>query len=578
MNSLNSIKTRDKLLISFAIIIIVTILVGLNGFYTADKLQNRFEDFYANSFVSNMLLAKIQINQEKANNELHLILYKAEAMDDLFVLEESIDTLNKVVKENDGLVQEYEALKLLPEETELLDRLKTANLNYRFAREAVIKSVKDGNFSYAVEFNDKTVNPLLETVTGILSQMEEVNNQIAIDMMAANKAEYNSVRTTAIILIVIAVLACIGFTLLLGSNIAKPIKILEKHSNLMAEGDFTGEVPGKLLRRKDEMGLMAAAFAKMNKSIRVMLEGVLYSVDETASSSEELSATAEEVSAQAEHIAVSVQQIVKGMEEISASVEEVAAASVQIIDKAQTMELEVKTGEEKVDEIRKRAEEMKASARISKQTATDIYLHRQQEIKQAIEEVKVVEEISKMADIISQIAAQTNLLSLNAAIEAARAGEHGQGFAVVSEEVRKLAEHSAVTAEDIHSIIGNVNSAVEKLTSNAEEILRFLDEKVTPDYNILEKTGEQYAEDAYFVKNLTSEFAAVASEIASSIEVIGKAIDGISTTVEQTTASLQDIGNSTTESSKALEEVSRSAQSQAEMAEKLSAMVAKFKV
>lgn len=265
------------------------------------------------------------------------------------------------------------------------------------------------------------------------------------------------------------------------------------------------------------------------------------------------------------------------MEEISASIEQVASTRAEISRQAEMMEQEAIDGEEKVEQIKKRAEEMKESAIISKQTTNDIYNLKQQEIKEAIKEVEVVEEVIKMADVISQIAAQTNLLALNAAIEAARAGEHGRGFAVVAEEVRKLAEHSANTAGDIHQVIQQVNTAVEKLTTHAGELLKFIDEKVTPDYDMLEKTGEQYAEDAKFVKSLTNEFAA-ASQIAKSIEEIGKAIEGVSATVEEATASSQEISDSSMESTKALEEAARTAQAQAEMAEKLSNLVAKFKV
>ena len=236
-------------------------------------------------------------------------------------------------------------------------------------------------------------------------------------------------------------------------------------------------MPESLQRRKDEVGQVAVAFAEMNKNIRLCSRGIEFCRRNQRIKPGTL---ARRKSQRAVKALLSVQQIAAGMEEISASVEEVAAAGSEIVGRAQKMEGEALEGEEKVNEIRKRAEEMKASARLSKQTTNEIYQQKQQEIKLAIEEVRVVHEITKMADAISQIAAQTNLLALNAAIEAARAGEHGRGFVVVSEEVRKLAEHSAVTAGDIHQVIEKVNVAVDKLTSNVEEILKFIDEKVTP--------------------------------------------------------------------------------------------------
>lgn len=578
MGLIKDLKTRIKLLLSFTLILIVTIIVGLNGLFTANELQKSFESFYANSFTPNMILGEIQVNQEKATTEMQRILYKTEVMQDSTVIDTSVEVLNELVKTNDLLIQQYEANDLLPEEKELLERFKTVNSNYRTARDEVIKAAKNGNFDLAVEINDKRARDLREEVTSILFQMKEVNDQATIDAMAANKVRFNSSRNIAGLLLVIAFVIGLGLTVLLTRMIDRPIKTLVEHAHLMAGGDFTCDVPENLQRRRDEMGTLANAFAEMNKKIRVMLKEVSDSVEETSASSEELSATVEEVSAQGESITASVQQIAAGMEEISASVEQVATSSSKINDKARKMEREAIDGEEKVDEIRKRAEEMKNSARLSKETANNIYNLKQQEIKLAIEEVGIVEEIGKMADVISQISAQTNLLALNAAIEAARAGEHGQGFAVVANEVRKLAEHSASTAGEIHHVVQQVNAAVVKLTANTEEILKFIDEKVTPDYDILEKTGEQYDEDARFVKSLTNEFAAAASQIATSIEEIGKAIEEVAATVEEANASSQEISSNSIESTKALEEVAKTAQSQAEMAEKLMTMVTKFRV
>jgi len=578
MRFFNNIKIRAKLLLAFVLILIITAMIGFNGLFIANKLQQNSQKFYEKCFISNKIVSEMQLNQEKIVAELQRIIYEAQTLDDLTIIETSVEALNSLITQNDKLFEQYSTMNLLPEEQELFDKLMSINTYYYAARLELIEAAKNRNFALAIKINQEKVREYRDAVSNILAQMKEVNDRIANEVMESNVAQYNSSRNSAGLLLIVACFIGIVLTVLLTRMIDRPIKALVEHANLMAAGDFTHSLSQSLQRRRDELGTLAKAFAEMSDKIHEMLQEVTRSVEETTASSQELSATAEEVSAQGESISSSVEQIAAGMEEISASVENVATASSKIVSSAQDLEKKAKDGEQKVSEIRKRAEEMKNSARLSKETANNIYEMKQREIKQAIEEVEIVEEITKMVDVISQIAEQTNLLALNAAIEAARAGESGRGFAVVADEVRKLAENSASTAGEIQHVVTQVKIAVDKLAANAEDILKYIEEKVTPDYDVLERTGEQYDEDARFVKGMIDEFVAAASEIATSIAEIGKSIDGVAANVEEINASSQEISSNSMESTKALEEVARTAQEQAEMAEKLMNMVGRFKV
>jgi methyl-accepting chemotaxis protein len=166
-------------------------------------------------------------------------------------------------------------------------------------------------------------------------------------------------------------------------------------------------------------------------------------------------------------------------------------------------------------------------------------------LKQAIEESKSVERVNELTGEILSISGQTNLLALNASIEAARAGEAGKGFAVVADEIRELADSSRDTANNIQTINELVTKAVHELADNSNQIIKFIESTVLPDYDSFVDTGSQYSKDAAFISEAMTEFADKTEKLKGLMSDTVDSIDGISGSVEESANAVTTSAQST---------------------------------
>jgi len=183
--------------------------------------------------------------------------------------------------------------------------------------------------------------------------------------------------------------------------------------------------------------------------------------------------------------------------------------------------------EEYTREVAQRASDLKANMERSRLNTRQIYGATKTSVAEAIESAKVVDQIGQLTLDISEIAEQTNLLALNASIEAARAGEQGRGFAVVAGEVGKLAEQSQGAAEKIKNLTGQVTAAVQALSDGTFKLLGFIDENVSGDYDLMDKTAVQYSEDAEYFRKTAEETTSTSKKLLSAVSEMNGAMEGI---------------------------------------------------
>lgn len=560
---------RKKLYLAFGFLILLSLAFGAYSIFTIQNLKAQTDAITTNwlpgvdrihtvnTAVANMRKMEYKYIVDRASVEIakqEMTTYKNQVEDDFKSYEKTIvdDTARQ-----------------------LFDKVKTNWNNYVQTNQKVIQANESEGTEKAIEIINGESKKASDDLTNSLAALVKYNEENANKVSQDSNARANSASLFLTILIAFISIASLITAYIISRGLAGSINELLTISKKMAEGDLTERIK---IRSKDDIGIVGESFNTAIENTNNLLKEVIGDINNLQEHSQILSASAEEISAQTQSISSNTQEIVAGLEEDSASTEEVTASSQAIFDSTKQLVQKAETGAANAREIKQRALNMKENALLSAENAKNLLEEKQNRIRQAIEDGKVVNEIENMAEIIADIAGQTNLLALNAAIESARAGEQGRGFAVVAEEVRKLAEQSADTVRGIQTTVQAVSEAFANLTEYSSDILKFISEDVTRDYESLVKTGMDYQKDADFVDSLVEDFSSSSEEIAVSIEQVMKAIETVAASTEQGATGSQQISSTVSQVAVAVEDVAKTAQKQNELALALDEMVKRFKV
>ncbi|MEL1134109.1 methyl-accepting chemotaxis protein [Desulfitobacterium sp. THU1] len=571
-----NLKTSKKLFICFLLMALLILSVGLTGVLNLVKVNDNIKRVTQEGIRPILILEDLNKNFAKGAAEMANVIWKSQVSEDYTALSDSREVIEQSIADNDLLIQQYQMLNLTEEEKGLLGEFKSEVAVYHDLREKAITTVELKNYALAGDFNQQAtmqqakVEELIKRLIGFSLEHNE-------ELQRASEEDFAEARLIITILTACGFVLALLFSLLIGRIISRPILAAVEQAKLFAQGDFSTDQQKNLVRRKDEIGDLARAYDDIDSNMSRLLEKVGTTAEELKIVGAELLASAQELNTQGQSINVGSEQIAAGMEETAASTEEMLASGTEISNGAARLAAKAAEGNRLAKEIEKKAQLMRENAEASMGATRSIYGQKQAEIIFAIENGEVVQEIGIMAETIAGIAEQTNLLALNAAIEAARAGEQGRGFAVVAEEVRKLAEQSAQTVAGIQEVISKVTQAFKNLSQHSSEILKFIDEKIIPDYEKVVQAEEQYAKDANTVGALVEDFATTSGQMLISIEEVNNAIQTVSASVQETTSSSQEIAQNMHEMAKAMDQVAKIAQVQADHAMNLNGMVESFK-
>lgn len=354
--------------------------------------------------------------------------------------------------------------------------------------------------------------------------------------------------------VVVAIVIVRGITSALKADI---INVKE-----IALGNFTNKLSDKMLKRKDDFGVLSCALDKMRIEISSLISKAhdqIHILDEVITL---INTNVYGLNGEIEGVSATTEELAASTEETAASAQEIDAMSQMIEESARNMASKSQAGEQEAVKIFQRAESVKNKT-IQERTKLGV-IHKEigSSLEKALEDAKVVGEIEKLSKAIMEITSQTNLLALNASIEAARAGEAGRGFSVVANEIRSLAEQSKETVGHIQTITLDVTAAVNNLALDSGRLLEFVSGDVSKTFDIFVDMASGYSDDSTYINNLVTEFNAASNGLLESISGVMDAIGEVSKAAEEGADGTTDIAGRTatvmSKSDQVLSEVKRS--------------------
>ena len=445
--------------------------------------------------------------------------------------------------------------------------------NYRSQLNNIIALSNNNQAAQAALTLDESLNRF-EFLDDLLVKVIDARKDFINAETRAAEAEYERTKFILIISVVVVILISASMAFYLSRSINTSIQYLIEIANRIAQGNLQVDVTPKT---KDEFGMLTTAFAETVKQLKGLIKGIMSTAENLVSFSEHLTSNADQSALATQQVADSISNVAFNMtnqgEQVNSSVVEI-----------KNMTDDISAFEKLSEQSSKAANDVADIAQAGRVAVSGAVSQMETIAASVTESAEVIrqlaarsEEISQISDTISGIAEQTNLLALNAAIEAARAGEHGRGFAVVADEVRKLAEGSALAASKIAELIRVIQSDTTKAVERMEQ--GTLD--VQSGKSVVDKAGDSFSTIVQAVIGLTKNAEIILHAARSSSEKITKLVS-VMNDLNKTSAAVsqeaESVSAATEQLSASMDEIANASKNMADMAQKLQDSTSQFKL
>ena len=510
------LKMRTKLLAGFLFMVVIALAIGVVGFVNTTKISDAMNAMYQGEQLHSTRLQGLSTAFQRMHSEFLLVVL-ARTEEERMASAQKAEIRNEEVRK---FAKEVEMGIRTEEEKTAFKTFSDAINVFSTQREEVVDLVTSSRLNKAKDLLYSNVETTRRLMHESLVKLVDIN--LESSRVAAEQASTTAEQAKVAIVVVLGLGVLLGllFGVFVARSVSQPIKaIVQSVENADLNTVFKSD-------RKDEIGDLMKSFDRFVETLKETLTRVIEAAAAVASASAEISAGTEEMAAGAQEQSSQAADVSSAMEQMTRTILENSKNAAGTTETAKSARVAAERGgkvvQESINAMRKIAEVVLKSASTVRALG------------------KSSDQIGDIVSVIDDIADQTNLLALNAAIEAARAGEQGRGFAVVADEVRKLAERTSTATKEIAEMIKKIQTdttdavvSMEAGTKEVNEGIRLADDAG----NALSEIVEVF----HRVTEKVAQIAAASEQQAASSEQISKNVEAISSVTHETASGIQEI-------------------------------------